>query len=385
MGTLPDRLQSGVLPVLDLRGKPREQGRGHGEAVRSLIREIDALWREDIAHDLDIDPEEYIFQLTRTTGFLKAAELHTPDLVEEVRGIAEGSGLEFYSVFARQLCDEDWWFRFEKRYGFEQGDHCSSLGYASDELVLIAQNMDTPAYWDGLQVLLHLINPDGYEAYVFTVAGSLALCGMSNSGNGVCCNTILQCNHSRDGLPEQFVVRSIMRARSRASAVEKILNIPHASPQNYLIGDHEGVTDLEVSANAIAEYRPHPAVVYHSNHPLANQDQSQFNHLLNKLPEDLRDGMVSGSTTLARFRLLEHEMAQLVTAPTHDFIKRVLRTSPVCVAKDEKRITLGSVIFEFRPELRMLVASGPPDQAEYKEYTCLSTDGPAKNGSTNPA
>jgi isopenicillin-N N-acyltransferase like protein len=361
------------MKILELHGTPREQGRQHGESARDMIREIDSRWRDDITRDMNMHPEEYLSHLVEKSGFLRAVQKYTPELLEEVYGIAEGSGLDFISIFARQLCDEDWWLRFELKYEIGSSEHCSSIGIVTDGMTLIAQNMDTPSYWDGQQILLHLVNPDGLETFVYTIAGSIALCGMNNKGVGVCCNTILPCNHSIDGLPEQFVVRSLLREHSRLDAERFIRRVHHASAQNYLVGDRKGMIDLEVSANAICEYRPLPSIVYHSNHPLVNEDQSQYEKLLENLPDDMRDAMVSGSTTLSRFKFLERELSTLPVPPTLDKVKQLLRTAPVCVAKDDKRITLGSVIFEFVPDVRFLLASGPPDIFAYRQYAFLSS------------
>lgn len=362
--------RSADIRMLKLSGPPRERGRQHGEAARELIRMMDARWRDDVNRDLNLHPDDYARRLVDETGFVDAARRHAPDLLEEVEGIAEGAGLNFRAAFARQLADEDWWFRFELKYGADSGEQCSSLGVfgQADGSTIVAQNMDTPSYWDDGQVLLHHVYPDGLEVLVFTAAGSLALCGLNNCGVGICCNTILQCNHSQQGLPEQFVVRSVLEQHHLADAVGFIQATSHASPQNYILGDRQRVVDLEVSANQVAEFRPSPTRVYHSNHPLVNDDQSQFRSLLNRLPEEMRAGMVSGSTTLARLQTLETLLSDESAPLTVEKVKAVLRTRPVCVAKDEKRITLGCAIMELAPAPRLHLSPGPPDITDFRTY-----------------
>src|SRR6185503_16969789 len=46
---------------------------------------------------------------SRGTGFLAAIERHTPDLLAEVRGIADGSNVAFDRTLALNLMDEEWW------------------------------------------------------------------------------------------------------------------------------------------------------------------------------------------------------------------------------------------------------------------------------------
>ena len=42
------------------------------------------------------------------TDYLDAIRLHTPGLVDEMRGIADGAGLEFAEIFAMNMLDEMW-------------------------------------------------------------------------------------------------------------------------------------------------------------------------------------------------------------------------------------------------------------------------------------
>lgn len=369
--------RSADLPVLDLAGAPRERGRAHGEALRGRIQELTARWQADIVADLGVAPEIYIDLLVETNDFLVPARKWAPDLVEEVAGIAEGSGVDFKTTFARQLADEDFWFRLEQKFGGQpRSEQCSSLGAINDDgSVIVAQNMDLPAYWDGFQTLLRIREAGGLDAWVFTAAGQIALCGMNSRGVGICCNTILQCDHSRSGLPEAFVVRSALRQPDLEAAIGFISQARHASPQNYLLGGRERVVDLEVSANQISRFVPTTGGgrVYHTNHPLVNDDRGQWHELLAAMPPDRRETFLAGGTTFSRCATLESRLRDAAGPVTVGGIKAVLNSHEggVCRhggAEGIASVTFGCAIMELAPAPRLHLAPGPGCETGFRTY-----------------
>jgi hypothetical protein len=364
------------LPILTLAGAPRERGRVHGENFRGLIHDWNARWRDDIGSDTGQKPDAYIRDLVQANGFASAAERHAPDLLEEVAGLAEGAAVDYQTMFAHQLADEDWWFRLFHRPGTpgQRGEACSALAlWESDSgKTLLAQNMDTPAFWDGFQVLLRIRDAAGLETLVFTVAGTIALCGLNHRGVGVCCNTLLQCDHSPHGLPVAFVVRGVLARTTREAAAAFVRQVPHASGQNYLIGGPDGATDLEASAGEVCEYAPCPGAgrVFHTNHPLVNGNQAMMRQRLAAMPPAQREAFLVRSTTLERFATLQAGLG-----PASDWrldgdgVKALLSTPPVCVEKSATRITLGCAVMDLSSRPRLELAPGPPNATDFRVHT----------------
>jgi len=48
------------VPIVDLRGAPKDRGRAHGEALRAQIATVRAQWRESIAARFRVDPDSFI-------------------------------------------------------------------------------------------------------------------------------------------------------------------------------------------------------------------------------------------------------------------------------------------------------------------------------------
>lgn len=358
------------LRVIEVSGDGRARGRAHGEELRPLVHEHLARYLDAIAADLGTDPRAYLQGFLRDTRFLPAIRRWTPDLLEELRGIAEGSGADFDLVYARSLSDEEPWYRREYRLRDVGGRGCSSVALAArgQQPVVVAQNMDTPRWWDGTQVVVRVRNPSGLEALVFTVAGKISLAGMNSAGLAMCCNTLSQLDYSRDGLPEDFVVRGFLAQPTWAEGLGLLASVPHASGQNYTIGAPGcGPLNVECSARGMATEQAgadRPTIV-HTNHPLRNGDQGLYReHAARLTAEQVRERF--GGTTHERLRALEH-LAGHGAIETVDQAVAALSAhdGPVCrhgeVEGRRDQFTLGCLVMELVPGApRLHVAPGPP-------------------------
>ena len=370
--------RSADIHILILEGSPRQRGQTHGESLKPLIHEHIGRWKHNIQTDLGMDPDVYLTQFIEETNFLPAIRRWTPDLLEEVEGIAEGAGLDFDTVFARQLSDEEPWFRLEKKLDRSWGapEQCTAVGVDSqgEMPAIVAQNMDTPSYYDGYQVLLHIKHPNSdLEAFVFTIAGKISLAGMNNAPFGICCNTVLQLDYAKDGLPEDFIVRGALAQPSFEESLAFLRQVKHASGQNYVIGGPERVLSLECSANKIVEFTPYPGAnrVYHTNHPIVNDDQEIHRQRLAAMTSAQREALETAYTGYKRFQTMERHLGDPEELITIDKIKAALSShdGPVCI-DDPKKVTLGCLIMDLlssNPTLQL--APGPPCSTPFKTYT----------------
>ncbi len=366
------------MRVLDLYGTPRERGRQHGEELREQIGRHYDLFRENIELDTGMDSQKYLDQFLAKTDFIPAAEKYTPDLLDELRGISEGSGRSFQEVFARMLSDEDPWYRQIVKFGRGIPEHCSCLGSREGGRSLIAQNMDSPLYYDGFQTLLRVHEPDSdVESLVFTVAGKISLAGMNNYGVGICCNSVLFLDFNVRGLAEDFIVRKVLQQKSLEDALAFMRSVPHASGQNYVLGDPGRVTDLECSASKVIELpmRPGSNRFVHTNHPLNNDNTASWDAMW-KLGEqetpELIEILKARMTTYNRFNTLQ----QGIEADLPLDVKRATallsdHSAPVCQHHyHQLNYTLGCLIMELDAQNpRLNVTGGPPCSTPSRTYT----------------
>ncbi len=374
-----------VSHFITLTGSPRQRGRTHGETLRSEIQELLASWKDWLVKGGRGTPDQYCQVLLHETGFLKAVERWTPGLLEEVKGIAEGAAVDFQTIFAFQLQDEEWWFGQEKKEmqpGRARG--CSSIGLPkqANSACLIAQNMDMPDYLDNYQVVLHIKDDQSdVESFIFSVAGLLALNGANNHSLGIVCNNLSQLNHTKDGLPVAYVHRGVLEKGSYSEAVSFLESIQHASGQNYLLGSPSGIIDLECSANQVEKYS-HPGrdrSICHTNHPFANTD----------LRIDTAEG---GPTTHAsiksdgikdldsriRFSVLYDQLAiyEKSEQANKDLAVRLLSSHdsvshPVCrhSSPGNNWMTIGTSIMCLDEHPQLYICPGPPCTARFTQYS----------------
>lgn len=349
------------ITLLTLNGSPRLRGQVHGEQLRAQIAAVLDLWKADIEGETGLPAGEYLRQFLGGTNFLAAVERWSPGLLEEVRGLAEGAGQDFPTMFAFQCMDEDWWFRSS----LSPRAHCSSIGvYGEGGAPILAQNMDIHIMTDGKQVLLH-IQQGELEAFVFSFAGFLGLTGLNNRPLGVCVNTLPQLSVSAGGLPVAFMVRTLLE-QSTLEAAEKFLRqVQHASGQNYMLGDGREMRDFECSANAVVQVTAHGRRLRHTNHPLASADYH---------PDfEPPDGKTFSANSARRLEMLASRLDAGEVSP--GAVKDILRTPPVCVRKEagDNFFTSGSLVMTLAASPLLELTAGPPSQGEYKAFTFPST------------
>ena len=346
--------------TIDVAGSPREIGRAHGEEARGLIeRGIDA-WLAVIGRQTRMAGADYVASFLEHTDFMKAIEFFAPALLDEVRGIAEGSGRPFETVLAYQMMDEEWAYRASLMRTRRTAEACSAAGVLrGDGTAVIGQNMDLPSHYDGTQVLLRERPSGGTAVMTFTPAGMIGTTGMNEHGVGVCVNALVELRHRTTGLPVAFVLRSALAQRTARDAASLLKTVPHATGQNYLVGDPHRVEDYECSPGQAVEVPAAGSQLFHTNHLLMSSDV---------------DGDVApdpDSTTRDRLETLRASLGPLGPDVTTDDLVRALsdRTAPVCVSRGGDWMTLGSVVMELGAEPVLHVALGPPADTPYTRLT----------------
>lgn len=372
------------LRVIEMRGPARARGRAYGEACRDLIASAIAAWKQNLGRVslfLRPEPEEtrrprsgdriadYLAEFLRTGEFIPAIEAWAPDLLEEVRGIAEGAGLPFADVLAIQLGDEEW--NFAMRRGLDRPvDKCSAFGLAGGpgRIGIAGQNLDTPMWIEGHQILLRVIPEDGPEALVFTYAGGIAMNGLNAAGIGITCNALAVMDYSAAGVPVAFVVRQVLMQRDYAAAVDLLRNLPHASGQNYILSSGDKARCFECCAAGVTEVVPDDlGRVTHTNHLLVSAHKDP------RFPPTRR----FNANSAARLRSLDQRLARPGQHATMADVKAALSASddpdfPVCVplqpGNPQSVVTGGATIYEFTVPPRLHLASGPPDVTPYRVF-----------------
>jgi predicted choloylglycine hydrolase len=369
------------IPVLELKGNGYERGLQHGTELKNEIAAVFSRWKKNMSRSGD-NPDTLIKAFLAATNFEPITKQYTPGILDEIKGIAEGSGQSYADVFAFQLLDEFWIYLDNVRFKPDR-HHCSGMGVAAtaDHPAYIAQNMDVENYMQGGQVLLHLqANGKEPEQYIITCAGLVALNGMNAAGIGLCMNTIMELQASTDGLPVAFIIRGVLNQNNGKDAIAFLKKVKHASGQNYILGIVDSVYDFEASANQVVRFIPggdKGTVVYHTNHALANHDVKPWHK---EAFEKRLAGIDKTDNSVIRLASLEQRIGLQPAAISLDIIKTTLRSkdnpyNPVCrtYGGPGGGFTFSSILFTLSGRRSVQLTHGSPDQAEYAEYFFSTT------------
>jgi hypothetical protein len=346
-----------------------ERGVQHGTALRSVIQEVVERWRTWLGETTQIPAELVIDDIMAHTNWLATAEEKTPDLVEEIRGIADASGVDFDTLFVYGAFDETAQYLIAEMDTIEVGDvdgHCTGLGvYGRNDLpTMIGQNNDLPRFYEGAHTVLHIKYPDSdLEILQFTWAGMLANNGMNNRGLGVTINFLPE-RADRDGLPQGMVQRRLLEQSSVEEALKFLRTTGFAAAMNYIIGDPQRVVSVETTYEAmwVLEGFEGKTYVAHTNHLVKPEPLPEAkNH--GKSRERLETAIVMLRSDL--------EGAGL------DQLKQIFATPPVCVTDaDAFGITVENIIIELdATQPKMHLTSGPPCLEEFAQYTTFEFQG----------
>lgn len=262
----------GKLRVLVLEGTPYQMGMIHGMALKPEITELIKRWKADLARTYKVTAEDFIRKFLNHTDFRPSIDRWTPGLLDEVRGIADGAGVDFDMMYAFQLIDESW--VMNEDFGL---DKCTTVaaGKRGGSPAFTSQTQDIPRFYHGFPTVLRIRDKgENLETLVFTIPGVVALNGLNSRSIGVCVNAVTQLAYSPKGLPVAFVIRGILRQKTYEQAVKFLQDIQPAAPQNYALGGPLNAASFERSAGKMIPFLPFEGAefTYHTNHPLINDD-----------------------------------------------------------------------------------------------------------------
>ncbi|MGB4844692.1 MAG: C45 family peptidase [Ferruginibacter sp.] len=363
----------GAIREINLTGTGYELGLQHGKLLKKEIGELVTLMKANTSKALGKDADLAIKEFSEYAKFTDAIKKYTPELYEEVKGIADGSAQTLEDIMVFNLLDEFWVYQNNLA-----NHHCSGMGVPATKghPAYIAQNMDIESYTDGYQVLIRLSRTNTRpEQFILTHPGIIALNGMNEKGIGACMNTLMQLKASVSGLPVAFIVRRILNSTDKNELLNFIQTVPHASGQNYIIGIKDEVFDFEASANKVVRFNPDNAngTIYHTNHPLVNNDVKEW---YKKYDPTLAVKPAENNSSI-RLAAVKNRIAE--NPVINDvLIKETLRSkddsnNPVCRAPKNGGVTFGSVIMTLSGKPFLQVTAGPPDESEYKRFDFSNT------------
>jgi hypothetical protein len=209
------------FPVLETSGSPREIGlaigRRFGERIREGLRRRRA-WFEKLRRFVEQD------RAARYEPFYAAGRKHFPEVLEELHGLSEGSGVPFDDLMTLNLKAE-----LAAMMHGEAVDTpgCSTIALSHGETRIIAHNEDGDRAYRDLMFLVRVSQPDRPGFLCLTYPGILCGNGPAVNDAGIVLTTnFIASTAVRPGVPRYFLSRALLNSASMKQALE-VATHPH--------------------------------------------------------------------------------------------------------------------------------------------------------------
>jgi len=347
------------VPIIEVRGGPRERGRQQGEAARAEALRAMERYREILPQAIDLTWEA---ALREARKYLPYGEEVFPEFVDEARGIAEGSGISFDEVWALN-CYEGLTETRERMWG------CTSLAVRGELTagghVLMAHNEDWTSI-DKEHVYLVRGYPDDGPAFIGMTYGPLLVnIGLNAEGIGVAIDSVYPTD-GRIGVPRILSSRAILDARTIGQAIRACVPKLRGGGYVYLLADPHGeLYTVETAATTHVTLYGEEGWLVHTNHYLSPRMQAL----------EVAGTYSSSNVRLNRARRLLRSQLGHVTVESIQSLLRdhVNYPNSICSHEDpeklphERECTLVSLIMDLTERV-LWAAPGPPCEGDYAAY-----------------
>ena len=242
------------MRIIELSGTHYQIGFKYGECCKDLILDFyNSIFDLHMRYvPIKCDKESLLYEVEKNIPYLKE---YASELVEEMQGIADGSGLEFRDIlFLNSFLElEDLRTLYTGSRLFDkQLWGCTTFNIkknASEESKnLLGQTFDMEKYYSKYNVILKIKYNDGRTIVVYSLAGVLGINGISNNGISVVINKIVS-NDTRNGVIYPFIIRKVLNAERIGEAFGRIVFARRACGMVYQLSSSDDVAwCIEVSA-----------------------------------------------------------------------------------------------------------------------------------------
>ncbi len=284
------------LRVLALQGAPYTLGYEHGAAFAAEIGALteerlrlstDPFWTGGRAASLDE-------VLALGAACLLAHEAYAPDLMDEMRGMADATGIglselvimngftDFVDVVANDSLATVTGASVDRLVDDEGG--CTAFVVdgttTRDGHALIGQTWDMHSSATPYVIMLDLRPDDGPALLTFTVTGCVGMIGLNEAGVAVGINNLLGAD-GRPGVHWPYVVRRMLAQSDVEAALDALMVAPLSGAHNYVLmgpGVDSVQRGFNIEATAtkrtVAPVQGDNGFVAHTNHCLSPQLQA---------------------------------------------------------------------------------------------------------------
>ena len=249
---------------------PRDRGRQYGEAAREPIAASLAFYAESMTRKSGLSWTDI---LDRAPAWVPVIEGYLPDIVDELRGIAEGAGRGFEEILALNSRGE---LTKGNPFTADRQDETSDDGCTSFAMlqqanalghVWAGQNWDL---WDAIAetvVVLRISQPGKPTIICHVEAGQVGRHGANSAGIALNANGLGAGFGSGLGVPGTFVRRKVLESWDMHDALDAIFSARQSLSSNLLLTHRDGFAiDVETTPGRHGWMYPTDGLLVHGNH-----------------------------------------------------------------------------------------------------------------------
>jgi isopenicillin-N N-acyltransferase-like protein len=245
---------------------PRERGRQYGEQARDRIAVSIAFYTDEFERKSGLTWANVCEQAPKWLPYIEA---YSPELLDEVRGVAEGANVRFEEILALNGRGE-----LRKGNPFERPEGCTAFSLTgeatSDGHVYCGQNWDWRVGTKDSVVMLRVVQPGKPTIVMQVEAGQIGRHGANSAGIGLNANGLEAPFGFGPGIPQPYIRRKILDSPDMATALNAVYTSRPALCTNLILTHRDGFSiDLETTPERHGVMRPKNGMIVHANAFLA--------------------------------------------------------------------------------------------------------------------
>lgn len=231
---------SGV-PIVRVRGSAFERGLQYGEQARERIHRSRDAYARVYAHFATWDWDQVRVE---AEAFVRPIGEFRPAYLDEMRGIAQGSGLDFLDILALNLRTEILFAAKARESGAQLPSvgECTTFSDVIDSERVLGQNWDWMPFAADTIVLVEAVPDDGPSWMTVVEAGLLAKFGMNSAGIAIVTNALVtNADSGTPGVPYHVMLRALLDCTTPAQLATVLQAVSRSSSANYMMATADGL------------------------------------------------------------------------------------------------------------------------------------------------
>lgn len=264
-----------AFPLIEIEGPPFERGVQYGQKARDRIHKSVEFYMNLMA-DYGC-PWDKTIQLAG--DFVEQIASHDKRFLDEIRGIAEGSGEQLEAVIVvngrSELMFGHDWKDLQTDSSVQLDGDCTSVlampESTRNNRLIHSQNWDWRQECIESAIVLRVIPESGPTILTFVEAGGLARCGLNSMGIAITANGLdSDLDFDRTGVPLSIIRRQVLQSCNLHDALDAVINTPRAVSNNMVLSSVEALgaeaINMETSPDDVFWIYPENGLIIHANH-----------------------------------------------------------------------------------------------------------------------